>query len=50
LTIALLLALLPQNERVHHGALTWILTLLALSSAAWAVRDFLAWLRLRRTA
>ena len=37
-------------EPVHYGALTWILTLLALSSAAWALRDFLAWRRLRRTA
>lgn len=36
--------------RVHHGALSWILSLFALSSAAWAVRDFIAWRRLRRTA
>ncbi len=37
-------------ERVHHGFLSWILTLLALSSAAWAVRDLIAWRRLRRAA
>ena len=37
-------------ERAHHGALTWILTLFALASAAWAVRDFIAWRRLGRPA
>jgi hypothetical protein len=29
---------------------TWLLTLLAVSSAAWAVRDLVAWIRLGRTA
>jgi hypothetical protein len=37
-------------ERADHGFLSWILTLFALASAAWAVRDFIAWRRLRRAA
>ena len=32
----------------HHGALSWVLSLLALFSAAWSVRDFLGWRRLGR--
>jgi hypothetical protein len=36
--------------RADHGFLSWVLTLFALSSAAWAVRDFIAWRRLRRAA
>jgi hypothetical protein len=44
-------ARLPAGvERVHHGALSWLLTFLALASAAWAVRDFIAWRRLGRSA
>lgn len=31
-----------------HGVLSWIISALALCAAAWAVRDSLAWLRLRR--
>ena len=30
-----------------HGALSWIISLFALSALAWAVRDTLAWVRLR---
>jgi hypothetical protein len=30
----------------HHGWLSWALTALALVSAAWSVRDLLAWRRL----
>ena len=37
-------ALVPQN----HGIPSWILTLLALSAAAWSLRDLVAWRRLRR--
>ena len=37
-------ALVPAG----HGALSWIISLLALCAAAWAVRDALAWQRLRR--
>ena len=29
-----------------HGVLSWLLTLLALSAAAWSLRDFFAWRRL----
>jgi hypothetical protein len=31
-----------------HGALSWIISLFAACAAGWAVRDFLAWRRLRR--
>ena len=31
-----------------HGILSWIISVFALCAAAWAVRDTLAWLRLRR--
>jgi hypothetical protein len=31
-----------------HGILTWVLSGLALASAAWSVRDFLAWRALSR--
>ena len=31
-----------------HGMLSWIITLLAAGALAWAVRDTLAWRRLRR--
>ena len=37
-------ALVPQS----HGLASWILMPFALAAAAWAVRDFLAWRRLRR--
>ena len=30
-----------------HGALSWIISLFALSALGWAVRDTLAWVRLR---
>ena len=30
-----------------HGVFSWLLTLLALAAAFWALRDFLAWRRLR---
>ena len=30
----------------HHGWTSWALTALGLASAAWAVRDFVAWRRL----
>lgn len=30
-----------------HGALSWIISLFALTAFAWAVRDTLAWTRLR---
>ena len=31
----------------HHGWTTWALTALGLASAAWSVRDLLAWRRLK---
>lgn len=37
-------ALVPAG----HGVLSWIISVLAICAAAWAVRDTLAWLRLRR--
>jgi hypothetical protein len=37
-------ALVPRD----YGALSWIISLFALSAAAWAVRDTLAWRRLGR--
>ena len=37
-------------EAVNAGAATWILTVLGVASLAWAVRDFMAWRRLRRAA
>jgi hypothetical protein len=30
-----------------YGVLSWLLALLALAAAFWALRDFLAWRRLR---
>lgn len=30
----------------HHGWTSWALTLLAISSAGWSLRDFIAWRRL----
>ena len=36
-------ALVPTG----HGVLSWIISLFALSALAWAVRDTLAWARLR---
>ena len=36
-------ALVVQNR----GALSWILSLLALAAGAWSLRDFFAWRRLR---
>jgi hypothetical protein len=33
---------------VDHGWLSWFLSALALASAAWSLRDFLAWRQLRR--
>jgi len=32
----------------HYGALSWLLSLLALAAGVWSFRDFLAWRRLRR--
>jgi hypothetical protein len=37
-------ALVPAG----HGILAWIISAFALCAGAWAVRDTLAWLRLRR--
>jgi hypothetical protein len=31
-----------------HGVISWIISVFAVCAAAWAVRDFLAWRRLRR--
>jgi hypothetical protein len=31
-----------------HGALSWIISVFALCAAAWAIRDWRAWRRLRR--
>ena len=37
-------ALVPTG----HGVLSWLISVFALCAGAWAVRDTLAWLRLRR--
>ena len=37
-------ALVPAG----HGVVSWIISVFALGAGAWAVRDALAWLRLRR--
>jgi hypothetical protein len=33
---------------IHRGVLSWVLAALGLGAMAWAVRDLLAWLALRR--
>lgn len=33
---------------IHRGVLSWVLAALALGAIAWAVRDLLAWVALRR--